>query len=502
MRLWRAVTKARTAAYLWFTLLEVLLSTAIHAGFAFTIAASAVAREVLVSLRTEGAAGSVAGAWSVAKSFTGYIADAEQTPLELRREIARPPPGSSNRPEDVPIVLVHGIFGFGNQKLCRTSYWGGAEFRAGNIIVSDVGALASLHDRACELFYQLKGGTVDYGEAHSRACGHHRYGKTWKGFYPEWDAKHPLHFVGHSSGAQTVRLLHTMLAEGRFAGYPKTSAKWVLSVTSLSGSLNGTTRVYLDGLCATDGTTLRHPSLLSVLAIAVIIFHWLDIEFLKKFYDFGFDHFGLSWHQAGVTGLLEALLGKRGPFASTDWILPDLSIQSSVKLNKQLQTYPDTYYFSYATTQTTEVQGHHVPAGNLVHPLFVWRVLQIGSWSHPADHPLPYEGFRDEDWRENDGALNTFSQVFPRVPDEHPNCYVGAKELRNGLVMKPGVWYYTLIRGDHIHYIINPARGGNAFLELYDSIFDRCRNRLEWEKGMDRVDSVCRCLRECMCEVT
>lgn len=61
MRLWRAVTKARTAAYLWFTLLEVLLSTAIHAGFAFTIAASAVAREVLVSLRTEGAAGSVAG---------------------------------------------------------------------------------------------------------------------------------------------------------------------------------------------------------------------------------------------------------------------------------------------------------------------------------------------------------------------------------------------------------------------------------------------------------
>jgi hypothetical protein len=58
---------------------------------------------------------SLPGAWSVAKSFTGYIADAEQTPLELRREIARPPPGSSNRPEDVPIVLVHGIFGFGNQ---------------------------------------------------------------------------------------------------------------------------------------------------------------------------------------------------------------------------------------------------------------------------------------------------------------------------------------------------------------------------------------------------
>lgn len=61
MRFWRAVTKARTAAYLWFTLLEVILSSAIHAGFALSIAASAVAREVLVNLRTEGAAGSAAG---------------------------------------------------------------------------------------------------------------------------------------------------------------------------------------------------------------------------------------------------------------------------------------------------------------------------------------------------------------------------------------------------------------------------------------------------------
>lgn len=61
MRFWRAITKARTAAYLWFTLLEVLLSTAMHAGFAITIAASAVAREVLVTLRTEGAVGSAAG---------------------------------------------------------------------------------------------------------------------------------------------------------------------------------------------------------------------------------------------------------------------------------------------------------------------------------------------------------------------------------------------------------------------------------------------------------
>ena len=30
--------------------------------------------------------------------------------------------------------------------------------------------------RACELFYYLKGGQVDYGEEHSKACGHSQFG--------------------------------------------------------------------------------------------------------------------------------------------------------------------------------------------------------------------------------------------------------------------------------------------------------------------------------------
>ena len=32
------------------------------------------------------------------------------------------------------------------------------------------------------------------------------------GNYPEWDEDHPIHFVGHSAGAQVVRLLQQMLA--------------------------------------------------------------------------------------------------------------------------------------------------------------------------------------------------------------------------------------------------------------------------------------------------
>ncbi|GLD94752.1 hypothetical protein PINS_up024537 [Pythium insidiosum] len=40
-----------------------------------------------------------------------------------------------------------------------------------NHLIVDVGVLSSDHDRACEAFYQLYGGRVDYGEEHSIQSG-------------------------------------------------------------------------------------------------------------------------------------------------------------------------------------------------------------------------------------------------------------------------------------------------------------------------------------------
>ena len=34
--------------------------------------------------------------------------------------------------------------------------------------------------RARELFYYLKGGQVDYGEEHSKACGHSQFGRIYE----------------------------------------------------------------------------------------------------------------------------------------------------------------------------------------------------------------------------------------------------------------------------------------------------------------------------------
>lgn len=150
------------------------------------------------------------------------------------------------------------------------------------------------------MFYYLKGGRVDYGEEHSNTYGHSQFGRVYErgfpittyiadrfllpifllqfflaGHYPQWDEDHPIHFVGHSAGAQVVRVLQQMLADKvteiqslifvaktylkdsdvnifllvqAFKGYENTSENWIISITSLSGVFNGTTRTYLDGM--------------------------------------------------------------------------------------------------------------------------------------------------------------------------------------------------------------------------------------------------------------
>jgi hypothetical protein len=99
---------------------------------------------------------------------------------------------------------------------------------------------------------------------------------------------------------------------------------------------------------------MKSISLLQVLRVAVLLYEWLDIPALKRYYDFGFDHYNLPWHKAGMSGLRDTMLGRSGPFAKGNWVLPDLSIQYAVEVNKRLQTYPNTYYFRY-TKNTKEL---------------------------------------------------------------------------------------------------------------------------------------------------
>ena len=77
-------------------------------------------------------------------------------------------------------------------------YWGGTSDlevileKAGYTVYTvSVGPISSNWDRAVEVYYQLKGGQVDYGRGHSKTYGlvQKPEKKTYSGLYPEWDGK-------------------------------------------------------------------------------------------------------------------------------------------------------------------------------------------------------------------------------------------------------------------------------------------------------------------------
>ena len=85
-----------------------------------------------------------------------------------------------------PIVLVPGFLG-------TDSHWDVEAIRdryqSSRFLTTHPGPLSSHHDRACELFYSLKGGVVDYGADHACRCDHARFGRDeGDGAFPEWDS--------------------------------------------------------------------------------------------------------------------------------------------------------------------------------------------------------------------------------------------------------------------------------------------------------------------------
>jgi triacylglycerol lipase len=390
---------------------------------------------------------------------------------------------AGNRP---PVVLVHGFLGFDNTTLGGSfRYWGGFNDIAQHIkattgrevFTAGVGPVSSNWDRAIELYYQIKGGCADYGAGHTAqhaAAGHlHKpAGKCWAAdpsnnpekyplaLYPQWDAAHPIHLVGHSQGGQTIRALIQLMEQGTVGS--GAARGWITSASTIATPHNGTTlRDIVIGW-------LPDASTLAGLAVQATGAGGSGGSGFK----FRLEQFGMK---ASTTESIDDFFERTrshpfwslGNHDSAQW---DLSPDGASELNSWVKTSPDIYYFSFSAQATESLtlfgKQFQYPRPDMI--FFLQGMA--GEWVVPSfGHPgmgsfqqtAPGRVQTDQRWFANDGVVNTISMDGP---DGSTVRALAGQPVK-------GVWNHveTMQGMDHFDVIGWDAKP-SAALKMYDKL--------------------------------
>jgi len=372
-----------------------------------------------------------------------------------------------------PIVLVHGFLGWGPEEMGKYKYWGGfqdleeyLESKGFTVFTVSIGPITSNWERAVEVFHQLKGGQVDYGEEHANTWGiiQRPEGKTYPGLYPEWDAKHPVHFIGHSMGGQTIRMLAQQLNNVYYADssgvFPeknsllgKTNSGWIKSITTIGTPHNGTTLTdiakrsvsflqYFVGLAAVAGT---------------------------DFYDFDMEHWNFR------RGINEPWLNyfrrvrEHPAWESHNFSAWELNLDGARHLNSVIQMDPEIFYYSYALSATNldTVSGNHIPMSG-INLILQAKARRIGMKKTFWADGTP----TDSTWYENDGVVNTCSQWGPTTGINGPEPIA---EYNINEPPIPGQWYAVRqLKIDHWSIIGQGLISEERRNELFNIYEDHC----------------------------
>jgi len=320
-----------------------------------------------------------------------------------------------------PYVFVHGFGGWGTESELNSCmpYWGilnGDVVEAFDKIgcesyTASCGAFSSAWDRACELYAQLTGTQVDYGKAHSEKYGHERYGKVYeKPLFEGWGVNKKINLVAHSFGGNTVRLLSTILVNGSKEEIAATTDGslsdffkgghdgYIYSISTFASPHNGTTMT--DILKAEQGST--------VLKVAYNLFGFAENTIVDDYYNMNLKQWNLGTTQDGKVILNKENIEKLTN--TPDCGVYDLTLHGSAELNKQIETFDNIYYFSYAACATVEdpETGFQVPADKA--SMNGVMMTLMGKYTGTA---IGGEIVIDEKWLPNDGVVNTISAMYP-----------------------------------------------------------------------------------------
>lgn len=371
--------------------------------------------------------------------------------------------GDNNKWEplnDEPFIFVHGLNGWGGAEGINgiVPYWGAT---TGDLMTflrnegyecysASVGPLSSAWDRACELYAQLAGTTVDYGIAHSKANNHDRYGRTYyQALVPNWGELdqngkiQQIHLIGHSFGGTTVRMLIQLLTEGSAEEQAVTPSDeisglftggkgdWVKSATAICTPHNSSSVYY----------PLKALGLYEIVRfISYLYAGVMGRTYLNgRMVDFHLEQFGLTDVPGGEKADNLFISMKRALDSENDCCLYDLTPAGSVDVNSQLDINEDIYYFSYAfsTTKEVPVLGIELPSIK-TNPIIFLTALVMGlmEFTDPTTGVV-----YNDDWHANDALVNTESEKYP-LDEPH-------KDYDSGNIEK-GVWNVMPVsEGDH-----------------------------------------------------
>jgi len=384
-----------------------------------------------------------------------------------------------------PVFLCHGLFGWGQKKL-PLNYWGAgtAVDSCGlQVIEASVGPVSSFHDRACELAAEIKGARVDYGSEHAGRFGHERFSVDYtdRGFYPDWSDINPVHLVGHSAGAHTILRLQYLLSRD-YWGWGS-NENWVKSINAVSGVLNGSTFTYFLG-CNKQTGLIDEGSLANILIAGVKLMAMLTGGISDSIYNWDLDQWGLQRIEGESLKEFVDRLNQSGFGRDKDNLAFDLTLQGCFEANRLVKTFPQTYYFSYVTSQTKPGwfgDKSHYPE-LFMNPALLISAAYIGRASEFEKPPIPGWGSGDliiEKWVENDGLVAAISQRYPFTEGDHPLIGEG---IQDRIAFEPGGWYWEKVEdqngrswdhGDIVFGVFSQPTLIGKQKEFYRSLYER-----------------------------
>lgn len=354
-----------------------------------------------------------------------------------------------------PIVLVHGFAGWGPDEIMGYKYWGGfydieehLEKNGFTVYTVSIGPISSNWDRAVEIYYQLKGGQLDYGKGHSDKFGiiQKPEEKVYKALYPEWDADHPIHLIGHSMGGQTIRMLEYLLENSFYSDslnneleesdlLGKELKGWVKSITSISTPHNGTTYV--------DVRTKTLPFVQNFIGLAAAIG--------TDMYNFDLEQWELEQKDGENWQDYYDRINNHPVWESENICTWDLNLDGARELNTLIRANPNTYYFSFATScsERDDDSGYYIPKGR-VYITLRKNVINIGQ----ETSEFVTGEKTDSTWFENDGVVNTVSMWGPTTGLNGPDTIISYDD---NVELEPGNWYtFPKLIMDH-YYVIGQS---------------------------------------------